>query len=40
MYDKMVSVEISKNIGMKTSFGGIRLRTPNIFWSVKITVWG
>jgi len=26
--------------GMKSSFGGIRLRSPNIYWWVKITVWG
>jgi lipoprotein-anchoring transpeptidase ErfK/SrfK len=27
------------SIGMKTSFGGIRLRSPDIFWRVKMTVW-
>jgi hypothetical protein len=24
----------------KSGCGGIRLRIPNIFWRVKITVWG
>ena len=28
------------SIGMKSSFGGISLRNPNIFCRVKITVWG
>jgi hypothetical protein len=42
MYDKMASIEVSKNMEQwcVIKFGGIKLRSSDIFWRVKITVWG